>query len=108
MFDIGDSVICVDDKMQPHTVEELTKCCPNWVVEGNRYTIRGFADNNGIVTGVWLEEIHNPIFYFKLINGFQESAFALWRFRKALPSEMMEVSEEVEIYKEELEYNEAA
>ena len=30
-FSIGDRVVCVDDVMQPHTVEELKKNVPNWV-----------------------------------------------------------------------------
>jgi len=27
----GDRVVCIDDSMQPHTVEELKKDVPNWV-----------------------------------------------------------------------------
>jgi hypothetical protein len=105
MFEIGDSVICVDSSMKPNTIEELKRCCPNWVVEGNKYTIRGFADNKNLVTGVWLEELVNPIWYFNLINTYQESAFGLFRFRKALPSEMIEISEEI-IVEEEFECEE--
>ena len=59
-------------------------------------------DNNGIVTGVLLEEVHNFPKFFKLINRFQEPAFAQWRFRKlnyaSLPAEAIsEVDELVEL-----------
>jgi hypothetical protein len=82
MFEISDKVICVDASMQTHTVAELRQDMPQWVKQDNVYTIRGFTDNNGIVDGVWLEELHNPPKYFKLIGRFQEPAFALWRFKK--------------------------
>jgi hypothetical protein len=95
-FSIGDRVVCVDDVMQPHTVEELKKNVPNWVKKDEEYTIRAVLDNRGIVTSVLLEEIDNPPLYFDKIGGFQEPAFAEWRFRKLKPSEsMVEVAEEV-------------
>lgn len=94
MFEIGDTVLCVDDSMQPHTVEELRKDVPNWVKKGEKYTIRGFTSNKGIVDGVWLEEIKNDYKYFRLIDAFQEPAFGLFRFRKAEPSEMALTVEE--------------
>lgn len=82
MFNIGDSVICVDASMLPHTVEELTKDVPNWVKEGQKYTVRGFADHDFVV-GVYLEEIRNPEKYFHLRGGFYEPAFRTDRFRKS-------------------------
>jgi hypothetical protein len=43
-----------------------------------------------------LEEISNPPLYFDKIGGFQEPAFAEWRFKKLKPSEsMVEVVQEV-------------
>jgi hypothetical protein len=96
IFNIGDSVICIDDFMQPHTVEELKKNVPNWVKKDSKYTIRAILNNRGIVTGVLLEEIDNPILYFEKIGGFQEPAFAEWRFRKLKPNEtMVNVAEDV-------------
>lgn len=92
MFEVGDKVICIDSSMQSHTVEELIKDVPNWVKKGEEYTIRGFTSNNGIVDGVWLEEIINEYKFFKLLNKSQEPAFALWRFRK---SESIEIKEEI-------------
>lgn len=88
MFEIGEQVVCIDASMQAHTIEELTKDVPNWIVQDKKYTIRGFNENDGIVLGVLLEEVVNPIRFFKLINKFQEPAFASWRFRKLKPSEV--------------------
>lgn len=82
MFEVGEKVVCIDSSMQPHTVEELKKDMPNWITKGEIYTIRGFTANNGIVDGVWLEEVVNTPKFFRLINRVQEPAFALWRFRK--------------------------
>ena len=94
MFKIGERVLCIDDSMKPNTIEELKKDVPNWVKKGTKYVIRGFTDNNGIVDGVWLEEIKNKPLFFKLINRFQEPAFALWRFSRVEPAEIqMEVEE---------------
>jgi hypothetical protein len=94
-FDIGDKVVCIDSSMLHHTVAELRKDMPQWVVEGKQYTIRGFHDNNGIVAGVLLEELHNPPRWFHLINRYQEPAFGLFRFRK-LETAYTEVSIEQE------------
>lgn len=95
MFKIGDKVICIDSSMQLHTVEELKRDMPNWVKKDNIYTIRGFVDNDGIVTGVLLEEIHNPPKYFKLIKKMQEPAFAQWRFRKQVINQVsVEIKQE--------------
>ena len=88
MFEIGETVICIDASMQTHTIEELSKDVPNWITQDKKYIIRGFHDNDGIVLGVLLEEVVNPIRFFKLINKFQEPAFAVWRFRKLNPSEV--------------------
>jgi hypothetical protein len=95
-FSIGDSIVCIDDSMQPHTVAELKKDVPNWVKKDKQYTVRAVLNNRDIVTGILLEEIDNPPKYFDKIGGFQEPAFAEWRFRKLKPSEsMVEVVQEV-------------
>lgn len=97
MFEIGQKVICVEDWKLPHTIKELEVDCPNWVKKGEKYTIRGFNDNNGIVTGVLLEEVVNPIRFFKIINRAQESSFRLDRFRSLVEDE---VEAEVEKFEE--------
>ena len=89
-FHIGQQVICVDDAKpkgyHPHAI-------PNWVVKDSEYIIRGFADNDGIVVGVWLEELVNPLVPIGLLKKFQEPAFATWRFRKGLSA--FEIAEEI-------------
>lgn len=94
MFEIGEKVICVEDYKLPHTREELDNDCPNWVKKDEKYTIRGFNDNNGIVTGVLLEEIRNSPKYFKVIDKIQEPAFRTDRFRRLEPAEKQEEVEE--------------
>jgi hypothetical protein len=95
-FYVGDRVVCIDASMQPHTVEELKTNVPNWVKKDQEYTIRAILNNRGIVTGVLLEEIDNPIIYFDKIGKFQEPAFGEFRFRKLKPNEsMVEVVQEI-------------
>ena len=90
MFEIGETVVCINNSMQPHTIIELNKDVPNWIVKGDKYIIRGFTNNDGIVDGVWLEEIINIPIFFKLLGRNQEPAFALWRFRKLEENEVLE------------------
>lgn len=95
-FNVGDRVVCVDDTMLPHTVEELKKDVPNWVKKDEKYRVRAVLNNRGIVTGLLLEEITNEPKYFDLIGGFQEPAFGDWRFRKLKPTEnLVEVAQDV-------------
>ncbi|HVW15403.1 MAG TPA: hypothetical protein VHB54_16345 [Mucilaginibacter sp.] len=78
----GDKVICVDASIDADKAEEIRRDFEIWVTKDQQYTIREILENNGIVPGVLLDEIHNFPKYFKLIGRFQEPAFALWRFRK--------------------------
>lgn len=95
-FSVGDRVVCVDSSMQPEAIEELKRTVPNWVKKDEEYTIREVKLNRGIATGVLLDEIDNPVIFIALIGGFQEPAFAEWRFRKLKPNEsLVEVSQEV-------------
>lgn len=78
---IGNRVICVDDYIQPHMREEIAKDFQQWVTKGKVYTIREILENDGIVPGVLLEEIHNkPLYFAKTINRVQEPAFGIFRF----------------------------
>ena len=95
MFDIGQKIACCEDYKLPHTIEELSKNMPNWVKKNDIYTVRGFNDNNGIVTGILLEEVSNPILYFKLLGYSQEGSFRLDRFRELKEDEVM-ITEEIE------------
>lgn len=95
-FHIGDRVVCIDSHISPEVMEEIKRTIPNWVVQDNQYTIRGFHENDGIALGILLEEITNPLIYIPLLKRVQEPAFAEWRFRKLAPSEVIvEVTSEV-------------
>ena len=78
----GDKVICIDAGIEPEKAEEIKRDFEIWITKDREYTIREILDNNGIVPGLLLDEVHNFPKFFKLINRFQEPAFALWRFRK--------------------------
>jgi hypothetical protein len=78
----GDKVICINATIDPDKAEEIRNDFEIWITKDKEYTIREILDNSGIVTGVLLEEVHNLPKYFKLINRYQEPAFAMWRFRK--------------------------
>lgn len=82
MFKVGDKVICIDDSIRPNTAEEIKKDFVSWVKKDEEYTIRAIDDNKGIVTGVLLEEVVNPMLYFRLVDEVKEPMFASWRFRK--------------------------
>src|SRR5476651_2431400 len=100
----GDKVICINATIDAEKSEEIRRDFEIWVTKDKEYTIREILDNNGIVPGVLLDEIHNFPKYFKLINRFQEPAFALWRFRKLnYASQPAEALSEVEELIEHLE-----
>lgn len=94
----GDTVLCVNDTKSPKLKEWMDECnFPIiWVKEGKKYTIREILENNGIATGVLLEEIVNFPFYIPLLQKNQELGFAVWRFRK-----VQEVEDKVEIEQEQ-------
>lgn len=94
----GDKVVCIDAKIEPEKAEEIRRDFEIWIAKDKEYTIREILDNNGIVPGVLLDEVHNFPKYFKLINKFQEPAFAQWRFRKLNYA----TTEAVEEHEEEL------
>lgn len=87
MFDVGDTVLCVDSSVKLGMEEFVASAYFNWVRKGAKYTVRGFADNDGIVTGVWLEEIHNFPIFQPLLNRKQEPCFRLDRFVKSVEEE---------------------
>ncbi|QJD95149.1 hypothetical protein HH214_04275 [Mucilaginibacter robiniae] len=94
----GDKVICINDKIDPDKAEEIRRDFEIWITRDKEYTIREILDNDGIATGILLEEVHNFPKFFRLINRYQEPAFAIWRFRKlsyATTEQAEEVSEEL-------------
>jgi hypothetical protein len=94
----GDKVICINASIEPEKSEEIRRDFEIWVTKDKEYTIREILDNNGIVPGVLLDEIHNFPKFFKLINRMQEPAFAIWRFRKLNYA----ASSEEEVHEEDL------
>jgi hypothetical protein len=98
MFEIGEEVKCIDASMASHMREELERDFEIWLRQGSKYKIRGFNENDGIVVGVLLEEVHNYPKYFKLLGCSQEPSFKTDRFRKLQPNEAKEnVNSEEEI-----------
>lgn len=94
---VGAKVVCIDSSMQPHTVEELKRDVPNWIVKGQKYTVRDIVDHDFVV-GIRVEEITNSPIYFKVINKVIEPCFASWRFRELQEDEVeaeVEKTEEV-------------
>lgn len=79
---VGTKVICVDDSIRPEMVQWQRQYCPNWVKKDEKYTIREFDSNDGIVDGVLLEEVENRVIYLTKWDRFIEPRFATWRFRE--------------------------
>ena len=96
---VGDKVLCVNAVIDPNKLEEIKKDFENWITKDEKYTIREVLSNDGIVTGLLLEEVYNFPKFFKLINRFQEPAFATWRFRKLEKAFIqVETDEVIEVY----------
>lgn len=93
---IGSKVICINDTIDADKIEQIKNDFENWIKKDTVYTIRAILDNDGIVTGVLLEEVYNLPKFFKLLNRYQEPAFATWRFA----NQKVEVAQLEEIYEE--------
>lgn len=96
---IGSKVICIDDRYAPNTTEELKKDCPNWVKKNEKYVIRQINDLDFVVS-VLLEEIRNPLKYFRLTDDVREPAFKISRFRECQEDEVTaetEVEEAIQV-----------
>jgi hypothetical protein len=94
----GDIVLCVNDTKSSDLREWIDECNfpVLWIKKDKKYTIREVLENDGIATGLLLEEIINFPFYIPLLNRSQELGYAVWRFRK-----VQEVPDNVEVEKEE-------
>lgn len=96
---VGSKVVCINDAMQPHTVETLKKDVPNWIKKGQQYTIRNIVEIvEGTVVGVHLEEVYNMplLFKFRGSEFLMEPTFQIDRFREVEPQKIaVEVEEEV-------------
>lgn len=84
--------MCVDDSIRPEMIEWQRNYCPNWVKKGEVYTVRLFDENDGIVDGILLEEIHNHPVMCVPFGRLLEPRFATWRFRELETPEPVEES----------------
>lgn len=94
----GDIVLCVNDTKSHDLKKWIDECNfpVLWIKKDKKYTIREVLENDGIATGLLLEEIINFPFYIPILNRSQELGYAVWRFRK-----VQEVPDNVEVEKEE-------
>lgn len=77
----GDKIICIDDSIKADQLMFVTKAYGTWVKRDSMYTIREVLDNDGIVTGLLLDEIRNGAIPQPLLGGrWQEPAFRVSRF----------------------------
>jgi len=93
---MGDEVVCVDDTIPLDKKDAVSRMYQNWVKKDNKYIIRNILENDGIVSGILLENLYNEPIWIPLLNNFQEPAFAEWRFKKLKSAEML-VEQEVEV-----------
>ena len=76
-MNVGEKVVCVDDKMTPQVIPEFF---PNWIKEGESYTVRAREGSMGTDMRILLEEISNPSQYFPELGGKTEPGFSQRRF----------------------------
>jgi len=82
----GDRVVCINATPMPNTHFGIGKYFNDWLVEGDRYTVREIFDNpEGIPPSVTLEEITNPVVFQPSLGYARESAYAITRFAKVPP-----------------------
>lgn len=93
MFEVGEIIICIDATIKAEAMSAVLKLYPNWIKQDTEYTIREILDNDNIVTGLLLEEVHNPPNLIPLLNRVQEPAFISDRFRKRTYQELEEARE---------------
>lgn len=94
---VGDEVVCIDDSITDNVKIELF---PNWVTEGERYTVRKVEGSIGRGQRVLLDQVRNPVTYFPELFGSAEPGFSAKRF--ASIEDFVEANEAVEEIKEEL------
>ena len=76
-MNVGDKVVCVDDVPGKEIKMSLF---PNWVKEGETYTVRAVEGSFGNGERVLLEELRNPSVFFPELGGKTEPGFAGKRF----------------------------
>ena len=97
-MEVGSRVLCTDSSIKASEIFMVSRVYSMWVDKGREYTVREVLDNDGIVTGVLLEEVINDPIPQELLGGrFQEPAFRVTRFQE-LHEDMSEVNQEAEVW----------
>jgi hypothetical protein len=86
---------CIDDSIKADQIEFVCMVYPQWVKKGEQYTVRQVLENDGIVTGVLLNEVRNEPIYQQLLGRYQEPAFRMSRFVEEEVIESVYSSEEI-------------
>jgi hypothetical protein len=82
-MEVGSRVLCTDSSIKASEIFMVSRVYSMWVDKGSEYTIREVLDNDGIVTGVLLDQIVNDPIPQELLGGrFQEPAFRVTRFQE--------------------------
>jgi hypothetical protein len=96
-MEVGSRVLCTDSSIKASEIFMVSRVYSMWVDKGREYTIRELLDNDGIVTGVLLEEVINDPIPQELLGGrFQEPAFRVTRFQE-LHDDMVEANQQQEV-----------
>ncbi len=82
-MEVGSRVLCTDSSIKASEIFMVSRVYSMWVNKGTEYTIREVLDNDGIVTGVLLDQVVNDPIPQELLGGrFQEPAFRVTRFQE--------------------------
>jgi len=82
-MEVGSRVLCTDSSIKASEIFMVSRVYSMWVDKGAEYTIREVLDNDGIVTGVLLDQVVNDPIPQELLGGrFQEPAFRVTRFQE--------------------------
>lgn len=74
-------VRCIDDSIKADQILLVSRVYQEWVKKDQVYTVREVLDNDGIVTGLLLNEVVNDPIPQELLGGrWQEPAFRVSRF----------------------------
>jgi hypothetical protein len=96
-MEVGSRVLCTDSSIKASEIFMVSRVYSMWVDKGAEYTIREVLDNDGIVTGVLLDQVINDPIPQELLGGrFQEPAFRVTRFQE-LQDDMAEVNQQQEV-----------
>ena len=96
-MEVGSRVLCTDSSIKASEIFMVSRVYSMWIYKGAEYTIREVLDNDGIVTGVLLDQVINDPIVQPLLNGrMQEPAFRITRFQE-LHDDMAEVNQEQEV-----------